>query len=75
MEVPMKYSSFDAYCRQSNALDEEIAKRIDEYQAGHANWMTEGTPRLPSRASRRSERGGVQAAPINRRSPYATYPL
>ena len=42
MEVPMKYSSFDAYCRQSNALDEEIAKRIDEYQAGHANWMTEG---------------------------------
>ena len=38
----MKFSSFDAYCRQSNALDEEAAKRIDEYQAGHKNWMTEG---------------------------------
>ena len=23
MEVPMKFSSFDAYCRQSNALDED----------------------------------------------------
>ena len=58
MEVPMKYSSFDAYCRQSNALDEEIAKRIDEYQAGHKNWMTEGGKggeyRQPTPAHRQS---------------------
>ena len=42
MEVPMQFSSFDAYCRQTNAIDEAIASRIDEYQSTHSNWKDEG---------------------------------
>ena len=42
MEVPMGFSSFDAYCRQTNAIDEAIASRIDEYQLTHSKWKDEG---------------------------------
>ena len=42
MEVPMEFSSFDAYCRQTNAIDEAITSRIDEYQSTHSSWKDEG---------------------------------
>ena len=42
MEVPMEFSSFDAYCRQTNAIDEAITSRIDEYQSAHPKWKDEG---------------------------------
>ena len=38
----MGFSSFDAYCRQTNAIDEAIASRIDEYQLTHSKWKDEG---------------------------------
>ena len=42
MEVPMKFPSFDAYCRQSGAIDEETARRIDAYQAANDQWSAKG---------------------------------
>ena len=38
----MKFPSFDVYCRQSGAIDEEIARRIDAYQADNDQWSAKG---------------------------------
>ena len=53
LDEPSKWMSYDAYCRQSNALEERHVREIDEYRQVHPNWIL---AYLRLRLSRRTSR-------------------